>query len=484
MPKAYPAYFGDAYEHFDELRAYLDGIKNLYLVGRNGMHRYNNQDHSMLSAMFAVEAILAGSSDKSTIWGVNIDDDYHEETGQDMTTATANEVVPDRELPEPLAAYAVLVLLLVLVSGRLWSQLPLALIDHEFDYSAGPVLVAGLSRSARSWVALGRRRTASVSCWSARSTSWPCDGWWRCRPAWARVNSLSGRPRSLFFALGMPWVSPDVFFYIGTGWLQGHYGVSPYVTARWPCRRRGRTRCSTHLPGLPRWGHLVRAGRPETGCLIAGLSGGNEKLALALYKVVGLALHAGCSALVWRLAPENFKRVALFSYAANPLICFSVLTCAHNDHRMNLLVLLALLSVSRRSWLLAGVALGVAFGIKYFPLVFLPVFGLAALVQQRDGGGVPATWPRRHGWSGAPWHRRAVLCGVSGGAEGLHPRRGLGIAVYRNWIYYFLDGFTVDLFPPLFGPMLAVSHQGILGATLKGIYGVFYAAMLLALTID
>jgi protoporphyrinogen oxidase len=78
MPKAYPGYFGEAYTRFDELRGWLDGIPNLYLVGRNGMHRYNNQDHSMLSARFAVEAILAGSPDKSKIWGVNIDDDYHE----------------------------------------------------------------------------------------------------------------------------------------------------------------------------------------------------------------------------------------------------------------------------------------------------------------------------------------------------------------------------------------------------------------------
>jgi protoporphyrinogen oxidase len=80
QPKAYPGYFGDAYARFDELRGWLDGIRNLYLVGRNGMHRYNNQDHSMLSARHAVEAILAGSGDKSAIWSVNIDDDYHEET--------------------------------------------------------------------------------------------------------------------------------------------------------------------------------------------------------------------------------------------------------------------------------------------------------------------------------------------------------------------------------------------------------------------
>jgi protoporphyrinogen oxidase len=78
MPKAYPGYFG-SYARFDELRAYVDGFPNLFLVGRNGMHRYNNQDHSMLSAKRAVEAILAGSSDKSAIWGVNVDDDYHEE---------------------------------------------------------------------------------------------------------------------------------------------------------------------------------------------------------------------------------------------------------------------------------------------------------------------------------------------------------------------------------------------------------------------
>jgi protoporphyrinogen oxidase len=78
MPKAYPGYYG-TYARFGELRRYLDAFPNLFLAGRNGMHRYNNQDHSMLSAKKAVEAILAGSSDKSAIWGVNIDDEYHEE---------------------------------------------------------------------------------------------------------------------------------------------------------------------------------------------------------------------------------------------------------------------------------------------------------------------------------------------------------------------------------------------------------------------
>jgi protoporphyrinogen oxidase len=78
VPKTYPAYFG-AYEEFPRVREWLDGITNLYLVGRNGMHRYNNQDHSMLTAKLAVEAILDGTVDKAEIWSVNVDDDYHEE---------------------------------------------------------------------------------------------------------------------------------------------------------------------------------------------------------------------------------------------------------------------------------------------------------------------------------------------------------------------------------------------------------------------
>ncbi len=79
VPKTYPAYFG-AYEEFPRVRAWLDAIGNLYPVGRNGMHRYNNQDHSMLTAKLAVEAILDGKVGKAEIWDVNIDDDYHEES--------------------------------------------------------------------------------------------------------------------------------------------------------------------------------------------------------------------------------------------------------------------------------------------------------------------------------------------------------------------------------------------------------------------
>lgn len=78
VPKTYPAYFG-AYTEFSRVRTFVDGIENLFLVGRNGMHRYNNQDHSMLTAKLAAEAIIAGRTDKQAIWDVNVDDEYHEE---------------------------------------------------------------------------------------------------------------------------------------------------------------------------------------------------------------------------------------------------------------------------------------------------------------------------------------------------------------------------------------------------------------------
>jgi len=78
MPKAYPAYFG-TYDEFNIVRDYVDTIENLFLIGRNGMHRYNNQDHSMLTAKLAVENIVNDIKSKQNIWDVNIDDEYHEE---------------------------------------------------------------------------------------------------------------------------------------------------------------------------------------------------------------------------------------------------------------------------------------------------------------------------------------------------------------------------------------------------------------------
>ena len=78
VKKAYPAYF-DTYSQFDTVREYLDSFENLWCIGRNGQHRYNNMDHSMLTAMEAVHAIAKGETDKSVVWNVNTEKEYHEE---------------------------------------------------------------------------------------------------------------------------------------------------------------------------------------------------------------------------------------------------------------------------------------------------------------------------------------------------------------------------------------------------------------------
>lgn len=94
VKKAYPAYF-DTYKEFDTVKDYLSGIENLWCLGRNGQHRYNNMDHSMLTAMEAVKAIKSGSHDKTAVWNVNTEKEYHEEI-QEKTDAPKAEASAEK----------------------------------------------------------------------------------------------------------------------------------------------------------------------------------------------------------------------------------------------------------------------------------------------------------------------------------------------------------------------------------------------------
>jgi len=77
IKKAYPSYFGSYYE-LDTVKSFLNEINNLYCLGRNGQHRYNNMDHSMLTAMECVSNIKQGKQGKDNIWAVNTEEEYHE----------------------------------------------------------------------------------------------------------------------------------------------------------------------------------------------------------------------------------------------------------------------------------------------------------------------------------------------------------------------------------------------------------------------
>lgn len=100
MEKTYPAYFG-SYDRFDVIRQYVDAFENLFLVGRNGMHKYNNSDHSMLTAMVAVDNICEGVVSKENIWGINTEQEYHEEkvaAQQSETAGLALVATPEPQL--------------------------------------------------------------------------------------------------------------------------------------------------------------------------------------------------------------------------------------------------------------------------------------------------------------------------------------------------------------------------------------------------
>ena len=93
VPKTYPAYFG-TYPEFEKVQSYINGFENLYLIGRNGMHRYNNQDHSMLTAMAAVDNIKHHVKDKANIWQINTEKDYHESKSKSEAT-TSDVTTPE-----------------------------------------------------------------------------------------------------------------------------------------------------------------------------------------------------------------------------------------------------------------------------------------------------------------------------------------------------------------------------------------------------
>ncbi len=88
MPKAYPVYDADYRAHLNVVRSWIDRIPNLHTVGRNGMHKYNNQDHSMLTAMMTVANMRGAEHD---VWSVNTDYEYHEEQRIEAATETATE---------------------------------------------------------------------------------------------------------------------------------------------------------------------------------------------------------------------------------------------------------------------------------------------------------------------------------------------------------------------------------------------------------
>ena len=99
QPRAYPVYDGDYEAHLQVLRDWLDGFDNLYTVGRNGQHRYNNQDHSMLAGLYAARNI---AGERLDLWSINEEESFHEEVSREEAerAAPADRLTPSRARPD------------------------------------------------------------------------------------------------------------------------------------------------------------------------------------------------------------------------------------------------------------------------------------------------------------------------------------------------------------------------------------------------
>jgi hypothetical protein len=95
QPKAYPVYDHEYKDHLNVIRTALKEYKGLYLVGRNGMHKYNNQDHSMMTAMLAAKNIIAGT-EVYDLWDVNEDAEYHEGGDRGVASGIVGRAVPEK----------------------------------------------------------------------------------------------------------------------------------------------------------------------------------------------------------------------------------------------------------------------------------------------------------------------------------------------------------------------------------------------------
>jgi protoporphyrinogen oxidase len=94
MPKTYPAYFG-TYKRFPEIIEWVNQFDNLFLVGRNGMHKYNNQDHAMMTAMLTAKNVGADAQ-LFDVWAVNQDAEYHESGAAGEQSTSGLRAVPER----------------------------------------------------------------------------------------------------------------------------------------------------------------------------------------------------------------------------------------------------------------------------------------------------------------------------------------------------------------------------------------------------
>ncbi len=273
-----------------------------------------------------------------------------------------------------LVMYGVLGLVLILPSLPVWFSQPFLLTPFEFDYFLG-AFRTGDADFDRTAAYLGR--AVHLLLFAGLGVVYVLFAT-RLAPAVTRFTSrqaiLYTVPIVVVFTIALPWISPDVFIYIGTGWVESHYGLDPYARPIATIEGYASDEMFRNIvPTFLSWPAIYGPLFQKAASLLSHLSGGDVRAALGVHKLVNLGLLYACAFLIRDLSPTHRRSQVLFLFLANPLVLYNVMTAAHNDLYMLFPLLSSFSLVRRRRHTAGGIALGMAVGIKYIPLLFLPM---------------------------------------------------------------------------------------------------------------
>lgn len=304
-------------------------------------------------------------------------------------TSETSGVAAESEAPRlAIAGYVLAAFLLSAPSLFYWNWQPFRLTRNEFDFFIG---------MERAWPWLGLEEWFWIGKFVAAllfGMAGICFGWiaLKHRP-W--IESLSNRKLalatavlSILYVSGLPWISPDVFYNIGGGWMEAHYHADIYTTSFIQVTDPRKDPIFANI--VPVFWYLKGNYGPlhqNIASLLAPLSLGSPQLALVWWKAHNLTIVLVSAATVSFLASRFGvnRRFAFFCYACNPLILFALVTAVHNDAMQNLLVLLTLASCVTRSPALSGVCLGGAIAYKLTGIALAPALVLFWLFDEQGG---------------------------------------------------------------------------------------------------
>jgi alpha-1,6-mannosyltransferase len=363
-----------------------------------------------------------------------------------------------------LALYAGAFVLLALPSLSVWFSNDFSITPHEFDFFIGQ-LDFGHPEQLDNPFSPGKTvhffLFAAIGglFWLLTATLY------QKRPDIAPITLRTIAFFTFLAALTLPYISPDVFFYLGTGWLEGHYNLNPY------------RHCIAEVPGsdgLPMFNNIIEQFRHGLCCygpvfqkiagLFALLSNGSIRFGLILVKLNNVFIHLLNCVLIGKLAKSlhlNANRVVIL-FGLNPLILFSLVSCVHNDVYLLLCLLLAFICARDEKPWLAMIVLGLAVDLKYVLLLLVPFFILYFV--------------RKQGWLKKILHGTGyfiLFAGMIVLGHALYPQGldnvflvvGGGVNVYRNCIHIVLLPLMSMLQMPPFAlkPFLNLAYVVVYG---------------------